>query len=105
MVDGVKTEDRIAWERALQQHGLNRYADSSQKVANDECVRKLLQEAEATSLDGNPITMGLLLRARARLKMGRAVGADGIGASLLKALPWTSMSDIAGLPEALCQEI
>ena len=90
-IDGVKTEDRISWERALRLHGLSRYADVSKKFDNDESVRKLFEKAEATPLCGNPITMGLLLRARARLKIGRAVGADGIGASLLKALPWTSL--------------
>eukprot|EP00959_Pyramimonas_sp_CCMP1952_P311249 6513830-Pyramimonas_sp.AAC.1 len=34
-----------------------------------------------------PIDMGLLLRARARLREGKATGLDGISASVLKALP------------------
>eukprot|EP00959_Pyramimonas_sp_CCMP1952_P283947 5935455-Pyramimonas_sp.AAC.1 len=38
--------------------------------------------------------MGLLLRARARLRGGKATGLDGISASVPKALPWEALRHV-----------
>jgi hypothetical protein len=38
--------------------------------------------------------MGILMRARAKLKVGRAVGKDGISASMLRCVPWSALCSI-----------
>eukprot|EP00959_Pyramimonas_sp_CCMP1952_P259734 5430697-Pyramimonas_sp.AAC.1 len=38
-----------------------------------------------------PLDMGVLLQTRAKLKVGRAVGSDGVSAAMLKTLSWEAL--------------
>ena len=104
-VGGVQTEDRSKWEEGASQHATSKYEDEEMRIVNNSCIEELRGRAEwAASLDPSrecPITMALVLRARSRLKEGRAVGADGISCTVLKSLAWTSLRVILCTFQAL----
>ena len=104
-IEGELTQDVSRWEEALRKHGLLRYSSVQHQHDTNSCLDELRRRCEHTqaekttpfSRNGSfscPLDMGLLLRARARLREGKATGWDGISASVLKALPWEALRHV-----------
>jgi len=47
--------------------------------------------------------MGVLLQTRAKMKVGRAVGSDGVSAMMLKTLPWETLRLVLQALQSLSQ--
>ena len=95
LIDGVPCSDRRKWTEALRRHGLTKYASEDEKGRNIQCLRELKKRAEEEArregIASCPLDMGVLLQTRAKLKVGRAVGSDGISAAMLKTLSWETL--------------
>ena len=95
IIDGVPCSDRSKWTEALRRHGLTKYASDVEKSLTVQCLRELKKRAEEDMRSEGcakcPLDMGVLLQTRAKLKVGRAVGSDGVSAMMLKTLPWETL--------------
>jgi hypothetical protein len=95
IIDGVPCTDRSKWTEALRRHGLTRYSSEDEKSRTVQCLRELRKRAEEEMRkEGStkcPLDMGVLLQTRAKLKVGRAVGSDGVSAAMLKTLSWETL--------------
>eukprot|EP00959_Pyramimonas_sp_CCMP1952_P389619 8164558-Pyramimonas_sp.AAC.1 len=77
MIEGVLTQDVSKWEEALRQHVLHRYSSEAHRRDTNSCLEELRDTCGSIGVSRNtvgacPIDMGLLLRARARLRDGKA---------------------------------
>eukprot|EP00959_Pyramimonas_sp_CCMP1952_P260812 5453573-Pyramimonas_sp.AAC.1 len=73
MIEGELTQDVSKWEEALRQHGLHRYSSEAQRHDANTCLEELRHKCDSigasrSAVRACPIDMGLLLRARARLR-------------------------------------
>ena len=89
VIEGEETWDKTRWEQALRAHGLSSYTSEAERTRTntklEEMRRRLLREGDT---EYQPISIGLLLRARSRLRCGKAVGKDNVSVSMLKHIPW-----------------
>ena len=91
VIDGEETWDKGKWVEALRKHGLGSYTSEAERARTNtkiEDMRRCMQEGEFS--DYQPIDIGLFMRARSRLKAGKAVGKDNISVSMLKHIPWSA---------------
>ena len=85
--DGIKEED----------HSIRVNPNVDPEEFRRRCEHTQAEKTTPFSRNGSfscPLDMGLLLRARARLREGKATGWDGISASVLKALPWEALRHV-----------
>ena len=93
-INGTLTQCRSTWAQGLEETATEKLSSTQVRAENVEIVRQLKVAAEAEPRTAM-IDLPLVLKARARLKAGRAVGPDGVSAESLKYIPWSSMRRVA----------
>ena len=91
MIGGERVVDRTRWVSAVKEVG-RRCTDEEERKRSTQILEDLRQQTQGSVVPPEALlTMPLLLRARARLRVGKATGPDGMSAAVIRQLPWRAL--------------
>ena len=86
----VESQDREQWGPQLQRHMAEKVQDSRARAQTAAALRAL-RDRLAGCPPSSKLSMSVLLRARAKLKAGKAPGPDHVTVTMIKNITWASL--------------
>ena len=91
MIGEEKVQDRERWWEEVKRVG-EEDKDVEERTRSETLLQDLRGQIRTTGVPQEALlTMAIVFRARARLRAGKATGPDGLGAEILRELPWRTV--------------